>query len=226
MSEKEILIQATGIKKSYNTSKTNKLEVLRGIDLKVYKGEIVAIVGKSGTGKSTLLHILGTLDKPDEGKLLFRDKDIFEGTEREIASFRNTKIGFIFQFHHLLPEFTSLENVMIAMMINGKSDRDKALELMKEVGVESRANHKPSQISGGEAQRVAIARALVNSPELVLADEPTGNLDTANANAVIELIFQLRNKFNMAFVIVTHNEEFASKCDRVIKMSDGYITSY
>ncbi|KXK06063.1 MAG: Lipoprotein-releasing system ATP-binding protein [Chlorobi bacterium OLB4] len=199
---------------------------MRGIDLKVYKGEIVAIVGKSGTGKSTLLHILGTLDKPDEGKLLFRDKDIFEGTEREIASFRNTKIGFIFQFHHLLPEFTSLENVMIAMMINGKSDRDKALELMKEVGVESRANHKPSQISGGEAQRVAIARALVNSPELVLADEPTGNLDTANANAVIELIFQLRNKFNMAFVIVTHNEEFASKCDRVIKMSDGYITSY
>lgn len=125
-----------------------------------------------------------------------------------------------------MPEFTSLENVMIAMMINGKSDRDKALELMKEVGVESRANHKPSQISGGEAQRVAIARALVNSPELVLADEPTGNLDTANANAVIELIFQLRNKFNMAFVIVTHNEEFASKCDRVIKMSDGYITSY
>lgn len=223
MSENNIIIQAKDIHKSYYTTKTNKLEVLKGINLDIYQGEIVAIIGRSGAGKSTLLHILGTLDRPDSGQIIFDGKEIFKGSEREIASFRNSKIGFIFQFHHLLPEFTAMENVMMATMILGKPDKEKSLELMREVGIESRANHKPSEISGGEAQRVAIARALVNSPELILADEPTGNLDTENANAVIDLIFRLRDKFNKAFVIVTHNEEFAHKCDRVVKMADGKI---
>ncbi len=217
------LIQLNGIKKGYQITKSNKLQVLKGIDLNIFKSEIAAIVGKSGAGKSTLLHILGTLDNPDEGKMLFEDNDIYSLNDKQIANFRANDIGFIFQFHHLLPEFTALENVTIASRIAGNYDETKAKELLEEVGLSDRINHKPSELSGGEAQRVAIARALVNSPKLILADEPTGNLDTENADSIIELIFKLRDKFRQTFVIVTHNEEFASKCDRIIKMVDGKI---
>src|SRR5690606_23439354 len=181
------------------------------------------IVGKSGTGKSTLLHILGALDKPDSGEVLFDGNNVFQMKEKQVSDFRNKSIGFIFQFHHLLPEFTALENVMIAAMISGDKKEDKAKELLNEVGIGERINHKPSEISGGEAQRVAIARALINSPRLVLADEPTGNLDTENAEAVMDILFKLRDKFNHTFVIVTHNEDFAKKCDRVIHVKDGMV---
>lgn len=218
-----ILIKLIDIKKGYQITKSNKLEVLKGINLNIYKSEIAAIVGKSGAGKSTLLHILGTLDSPDEGKMLFEENDVYKLNDKQIANFRANDIGFIFQFHHLLPEFTALENVSIASRIAGKHDDAKAKELLAEVGLSDRMNHKPSELSGGEAQRVAIARALVNSPKIILADEPTGNLDTENADSIIELIFKLRNKFKQTFVIVTHNEEFALKCDRIIKMVDGNI---
>lgn len=219
----EVLIELKGIKKGYQITKANRLNVLKGFDLNIYKSEIAAIVGKSGAGKSTLLHILGTLDRPDEGKMLFEDTDVFTLNDKEIASFRANDIGFIFQFHHLLPEFTALENVTIASRIAGNYDETKAKDLLNEVGLSDRIHHKPSELSGGEAQRVAIARALVNSPKIILADEPTGNLDTENADSVIELIFNLREKFKQTFVIVTHNEEFALKCDRIIKMVDGKI---
>jgi len=218
-----VLIEIKGIKKGYQITKSNRLEVLKGFDLNIYKSEIAAVVGKSGAGKSTLLHILGTLDRPDEGKMLFEDTDVFTLNDKEIANFRANDIGFIFQFHHLLPEFTALENVTIASRIAGNYDETKARDLLNEVGLSDRINHKPSELSGGEAQRVAIARALVNSPKIILADEPTGNLDSENADAVIELIFNLREKFKQTFVIVTHNEEFAMKCDRIIKMVDGKI---
>lgn len=213
------------VKKSYKIDKQNSLNVLKGINLEIKKGEVIAIVGQSGAGKSTLLHILGTLDRPDSGNIIYGDQDITKYNEKELASFRNKKIGFIFQFHHLLPEFTALENILIPAMIEGEDKKKRAMELLEIVGVKNREEHKPSEISGGEAQRVAIARALINSPEIILADEPTGNLDTANANSVIDLIFDLRNKFNQTFVIVTHNEEFAGKCDRIVKMKDGLIIS-
>jgi lipoprotein-releasing system ATP-binding protein len=222
--EKETLFDVTEIKKSYQIAKKNKLNVLKGINLKVYKGEIAAIVGKSGAGKSTLLHILGTLDRPDEGHYHFEGKDVFSFSDKQLADFRAKEIGFIFQFHHLLPEFTALENVRIASLISGNNDKSTAVNILKEVGLEDRINHKPSEISGGEAQRVAIARALINSPKIILADEPTGNLDTENAESVIDLIFELRKKFNQTYIIVTHNEEFAARCDRIIKISDGIIT--
>ena len=217
------LIQLKGITKGYHITKTNKLQVLKGIDLTIYRSEIAAIVGKSGAGKSTLLHILGTLDIPDEGTMRFEETDVFRFNDKQLANFRANDIGFIFQFHHLLPEFTALENVLIASRIAGINDETKSKEILEEVGLGDRLHHKPTELSGGEAQRVAIARALVNSPKIILADEPTGNLDTENADSIIDLIFKLREKFKQTFVIVTHNEEFASKCDRIIKMVDGKI---
>lgn len=219
----ELLLKTTDIKKSYKIDKKNRLQVLKGINIEIFKGEIIAIVGKSGAGKSTLLHILGTLDKADSGSLEVEGKNVSSFNDKELAEFRNTSVGFIFQFHHLLPEFTALENVLMPALIEEKQANEKAKELMQITGVISRENHKPSEISGGEAQRVAIARALINSPKIILADEPTGNLDTENANAIINLIFDLRKKLNQTFVIVTHNEEFANKCDRIIKMQDGLI---
>ena len=218
------LLQAIQIKKSYKITKDYSLKVLNGIDLDIQEGEIVSIIGKSGAGKSTLLHILGTLDRPDSGDVYFDSKKVFSYNQLRLAELRNKEIGFIFQFHYLLPEFTVLENVLIPSMISGKRDIEKARSLLNEVGIMHRANHKPSEISGGEAQRAAIARALINSPKLILADEPTGNLDTENANAIIDLIFSLRKKFNYTFVIVTHNEEFSKNCDRIIKMRDGIIS--
>jgi len=223
MTDREILIEVTSLKKSYPVTNDTRLEVLKGINLNILKEEIVAIVGKSGAGKSTLLHILGTLDKPESGKVLFESEDVFLKKEKQIAEFRSKKIGFIFQFHHLLPEFTAIENVMIPSMISGTMDKTRADEVLTEVGLKNRLQHKPSELSGGEAQRVAIARALINSPKLVLADEPTGNLDSENADAVIDLIFDLRKKYKQTFVIVTHNEEFANKCDRIIKLHDGKV---
>ncbi len=221
---KEKLFEISGIKKSYKITKKNYLNVLKGINLEVYRGEIAAIVGKSGAGKSTLLHILGTLDRPDSGQFLFEDKDVFSFSDKQLAEFRSSEIGFIFQFHHLLPEFTALENVQIASLISGNKSKDNSVNILNEVGLKDRTNHKPSELSGGEAQRVAIARALINSPKIILADEPTGNLDTENAEAIINLIFELRNKYNQTYLIVTHNEEFAQRCDRIIKISDGVIT--
>lgn len=223
MTERERLIEVKDLKKSYKVTKLNRLKVLKGINLVIYKEEIAAVVGKSGAGKSTLLHILGTLDKPDGGKVLFEGQNIFEQKEKQVAEFRSKQIGFIFQFHHLLPEFTAIENVMIASMISGEANKTRAGELLNEVGLRDRVDHKPSELSGGEAQRVAIARALVNSPKLVLADEPTGNLDSENADSIIDLIFNLRNKYKQTFVIVTHNEEFAKKCDRIIHLHDGKV---
>lgn len=223
MTEKEVLIEAKDLKKSYPVTKSASLKVLKGINLRIYKEEIVAIVGKSGAGKSTLLHILGTLDKPNSGKVFFEGIEVFDQKEKQISEFRNKKIGFIFQFHHLLPEFTAIENVLIASMISGEPDKARAEELLAEVGLKDRSNHKPSELSGGEAQRVAIARALINSPSLILADEPTGNLDSENADAIIDLIFSLRKKYKQTFVIVTHNEEFAKNCDRIINITDGKV---
>jgi lipoprotein-releasing system ATP-binding protein len=222
--EKELLFEVSDIKKSYRITKHNTLNVLKGINLKIYKGEIAALVGKSGAGKSTLLHILGTLDRPDTGKFIFENNDVFSFSDKQLAEFRSKEIGFIFQFHHLLPEFTALENVHIASLISGNKNKEQCIDILKEVGLGERINHKPSELSGGEAQRVAIARALINSPRIILADEPTGNLDTENAESVIDLIFELRKKFNQTYLIVTHNEEFAQRCDRIIKISDGRIT--
>lgn len=217
------MLRLTNIKKSYGISGTERLEVLKGIDLQVSKGEIVAIVGQSGAGKSTLLHIIGTLDRPDSGTYVFNGNEVMNLNDKKISEFRNKEIGFIFQFHHLLPEFSALENVMIASMIGGRDDKSAAERMLAEVGLKSRMNHKPSELSGGESQRVAIARALVNSPGLILADEPTGNLDSENSEAIIELIFELRKKLGKTFIIVTHNDIFASRCDRVISLQDGKV---
>jgi lipoprotein-releasing system ATP-binding protein len=224
MTKGTLLLKAKDIKKSYRITKENTLRVLKGVKLEIHKGEIVAIIGKSGAGKSTLLHIMGALDKPDSGEIEFEGQNIFAYSGRQLAEFRNKEIGFIFQFHHLLPEFTILENVLIPNYITGHDDKARANELLKIVGIEDRKNHKPSEISGGEAQRAAIARALINSPGIILADEPTGNLDSENADSVINLIFDLRKKFNQTFVIVTHNDEFANNCDRIIKITDGVIS--
>jgi lipoprotein-releasing system ATP-binding protein len=224
--EKKVIIKTTGLIKEYRISKEKSLRVLKGIDCEVYEGEIITIVGPSGAGKSTLLHLIGTLDKPTSGEVIFDGENIYRLGSNELAGFRNTRIGFVFQFHHLLPEFTALENVCIAAMISGKSLKSvegKAKEIMSEVGLSERLHHKPSELSGGEAQRVAIARALINSPKVILADEPTGNLDTANSEEVMNIIFDLRKKYNRTFVIVTHNEKFASMTDRTLKMVDGMI---
>jgi lipoprotein-releasing system ATP-binding protein len=226
--EKKTIIKTVGLTKEYKVSKEESLKVLKGINAEIFEGEIISIVGPSGAGKSTLLHIMGTLDKPTSGEVFFNGNNVFKLSGNELAKFRNTKIGFVFQFHHLLPEFTALENVSIAAMISGKSIKsveEKAKQLLKEVGLGERLNHKPSELSGGEAQRVAIARALINSPEVVLADEPTGNLDSKNSDEVMHLIFELRKKYNQTFVMVTHNEKFAGMTDRTLKMVDGQIVN-
>ena len=215
------LISAKGIKKSYGT-----LEVLRGIDLEIAKGEIVSIVGASGAGKTTLLTILGTLDKSDDGKLVIDGEDVSAMGSKQVSSFRNKRIGFVFQFHHLLPEFTALENVCMPAFIakTPKADAEKrAKELLSMLGLSERESHKPSELSGGEQQRVAVARALINNPAVVFADEPSGNLDSATSKHLHELFFTLRKELGQTFVIVTHNEEFASMADRRLTMKDGMI---
>jgi lipoprotein-releasing system ATP-binding protein len=217
------MIEIKNIQKSYGT-----LNVLKGIDLTIGEGEIISIVGASGAGKSTLLHILGTLDNPDNGEYSFKGEKINGYSEKKLSQFRNKHIGFVFQFHQLLPEFTALENVCMPALIGGKklSDvKNRALELLRFLNVESRADHKPSELSGGEQQRVAVARALINNPEIIFADEPSGNLDSANAKELHQLFFRLRDEFKQSFVIVTHNEELANMADRKLVMQDGKIVS-
>ena len=202
------------------------LEVLRGVNLEISKGEVVAIVGPSGCGKSTLLHILGSLDKADMGEIVINNTGLSLLSGNKLAAFRNKHIGFVFQFHHLLPEFTALENVCIPGWLAGRNKnevREKAEGLLKILGLVARNENKPNQLSGGEQQRVAVARALINNPDIVFADEPTGNLDSANAQELHELFFDLRKQFNQTFLIVTHNEELSQLSDRVLHMKDGRI---
>jgi lipoprotein-releasing system ATP-binding protein len=225
-----MLLEAVNIRKVFNQAKNGRrgLEVLKGIDLVVREGEILAIVGASGAGKSTLLHILGALDRPTAGEVRFEGRNIFTMNDKVLARFRNQNIGFVFQFHHLLPEFSALENVAIPAMIDGQSPRvakEKAARLLKDVGLEDRLDHKPSELSGGEQQRVAVARALVNQPKVVLADEPTGNLDTANGQMLNDLLWNLSKSRRQALVIVTHNASLASNADRVIQIVDGRATA-
>jgi lipoprotein-releasing system ATP-binding protein len=215
------MITGKDIHKSYG-----QLEVLKGIDLQINQGEIVSVVGASGAGKTTLLQIIGTLDKPSSGTILFDNQDIAVLSEKKLSSFRNKNIGFVFQFHHLLPEFTAIENLYIPAFIAGvqqKEAHSRALELLEFLHLADRASHKPSELSGGEQQRVAVARALMNHPALILADEPSGNLDSANARELHKLFFSLREKFNQTFVIVTHNQELADMSDRKLMMVDGRI---
>ncbi|WP_297086781.1 ABC transporter ATP-binding protein [uncultured Draconibacterium sp.] len=215
------MIKAENIKKSFGN-----LEVLKGIDLDIPKGKLYSIVGASGAGKTTLLQILGTLSKPDSGELYFNDSNISKLNERQLAAFRNREIGFVFQFHHLLPEFTALENVcipaFIAKMPKAKAEA-RAKELIDYLGLADRMTHKPSELSGGEKQRVAMARALVNSPSVVMADEPSGNLDSANRDELHDLLFKLRDDLGQTFIIVTHDDHFAEKSDRIIHIKDGVI---
>ena len=216
------MIQATGIRKSYGS-----LEVLKGIDLHINKKEIVSIVGASGAGKSTLLHIIGTLDKADKGKLLIDGTDVNMLNDTELASFRNQKIGFVFQFHHLLPEFTAIENICIPAFIGGmgkKEATEKAMQLLDYLNLTERKDHKPSALSGGEQQRIAVARALINSPAVVLADEPSGNLDSKSAEELHKLFFRLRDEMGQTFVIVTHNPTLAAMSDRTITIKDGVVS--
>jgi lipoprotein-releasing system ATP-binding protein len=215
------MLTCTNIHKRYGN-----LEVLKGVDLVINKGEIASIVGSSGAGKSTLLHILGTLDTADTGQIHLLDKRIDVLRGKQLASFRNTHIGFVFQFHHLLPEFTALENVCIPGWIAGRKKREvaeRATQLLKTLNLGDRLDNKPQQMSGGEQQRVAVARALINQPQIVFADEPTGNLDSTNAKELHELFIQLRTEFHQTFLIVTHNEELAQMSDRIIHMKDGKI---
>ncbi|MEO9485291.1 MAG: ABC transporter ATP-binding protein [Ekhidna sp.] len=215
------MLKAENIHKSYNG-----LNVLKGIDLSIDKEEVVSIVGTSGAGKSTLLHILGTLDVPDEGKVLFDDVEVSSLNQKKMALFRNERIGFIFQFHNLFPEFTAIENVCIPALIRGDSDADKrARHLLEILGLSGREEHKPSELSGGEQQRVSVARALINEPSVVFADEPSGNLDSQSADDLHQLFFDLRNKIGQTFVIVTHNMELAGMADRKLEIKDGIITT-
>ncbi len=218
------ILTGTGLKKSYGS-----LNVLKGVDIAVTKGEVVAIVGKSGAGKSTLLHILGTLDKADEGTLHLCGEDVQSMSSKGIAELRNDRIGFIFQFHHLLQEFTALENVCIPAYINGTTKaraESYARELLDYLGLSDRLGHKPTELSGGEQQRVAVARALMNQPDIIFADEPTGNLDTENSTEMHRLFLRLRDDFGQTFVIVTHNSELAGMSDRVLKMRDGLFVNH
>ena len=214
-----MMIEARGIEKSFGT-----LKVLKGIDLQVEKSEVVSIMGASGAGKSTLLQILGTLSTPDSGSLVIDGTDVTRLSRKEISRFRNLKLGFVFQFHHLLPEFTSLENVMIPALIAGKSEKtakEEALKLLDTMGLAERTTHKPSELSGGEQQRVAIARALVNRPAVLFADEPSGNLDSVTKSEIHNLFFRLRDELGQTIVIVTHDPELAEMCDRTLFMKDG-----
>lgn len=215
------MIQINGLEKNYGA-----LQVLKGINLEIADRSVISIVGASGAGKSTLLHLIGTLDKPDNGKVLIDGTDLYSLSDKELAAYRNQNIGFVFQFHHLLPEFTAAENVALPAMIAGKSKAEamkRAEELLDFLKLKERLTHKPSQLSGGEQQRVAVARALVNNPKLILADEPSGNLDSENASKLHQLFFDLRDQFHQTFIVVTHNNELAEMSDRKITIKDGQI---
>ena len=221
----ETLIRIVDLHKSYYDGES-ELPVLRGIDFEVKTSELLAVVGASGVGKSTLLHIMGTLDRPTTGQVIYGDQDVFNLQDTELARFRNKEVGFVFQFHHLLPEFNALENVAMAALITtpgNKAIYEEAASLLEYVGLAERFSHYPSQLSGGERQRVAIARALINKPKVVLADEPTGNLDRRSSEAVHELLWDLNAKSRQTFVIVTHNSELAEQVDRVVQLVDGKV---
>jgi lipoprotein-releasing system ATP-binding protein len=217
------MLRTTGITKSYG-----ELQILKGIDIEINTGEVVSIVGSSGAGKTTLLQILGTLDHPDKGELFIDGTNPFTLSAKQLSAFRNQQIGFIFQFHQLLPEFTAIENIIIPALIKGLSQTDAkkdAMRLLSILGLEERALHKPNELSGGEQQRIAVARSLINKPKVVFADEPSGNLDSHNSTELHELFFNLRDEFNQTFVIVTHNEALASMTDRRLVMKDGLIVT-
>lgn len=227
-----IILETQELKKSFKT-KAGELQVLKGINLKIFEGEMVAIVGASGAGKSTLLHIMGTLDRPTTGKVYYKNIDIFSLDKNKLSIFRNKSIGFVFQFHHLLPEFTALENVAMPALINKSQNKQdnqsyseivkKAEELLEQMGLIDKRFHRPGELSGGEQQRVAVARALMLNPPIVLADEPTGNLDTPTGRELFNLFINLNKKKNITFVIVTHNESLAKQCNRILKISDGIL---
>ncbi len=222
------ILTATNIKKSFRRGKETTLTILDGLNIEIPRGEITLIVGASGAGKSTLLHILSGLDYPDSGSVVVDNKDIFGMKDRELSKFRNNKMGFVFQFHHLLAEFSAQENVVIPGLISGENKKvlyKRAFEVLDRVGLADRAEHKPAELSGGEQQRVAVARALINNPDIIFADEPTGNLDSVNSNHINELFLKLKNEMNKSFVIVTHNPEMKSIADRIIEMKDGKIIS-
>ena len=221
-----VILKTENLVKTFTNTKEIKLEILKSISLEIVEGKITLIVGASGAGKSTLLHLLGGLDKPDDGKIYFNNENILTFSEDKLAKFRNKNIGFVFQFHHLLPEFTAAENVAIPQMIMGKSFSDsisRANELLSEVGLMARKDHKPAELSGGEQQRVAVARALANDPFIILADEPTGNLDSANSQSISDLIVQLNTRYSKTFVVVTHNKEMLGIANQVYEMKDGII---
>jgi len=222
-----VLLEAKNIHKSFVMG-TQTVEVLKGIDLDIYRGEMLAMIGASGAGKSTFLHIMGTLDQPTQGTVLYAGQNVFTFSEQSLAAFRNQRLGFVFQFHHLLPEFTALENTYLPAMMQ-KRPRGPAVEeaatLLSEVGLANRLHHKPGELSGGEQQRVAVARALIQNPDIVFADEPTGNLDTKTGETLFELLQSLNQKRHTAFVIVTHNEHLSQRVDRLIHMQDGRIVN-
>lgn len=210
------------------TKSFGDLKVLKGVNLEINRGEVISIVGPSGAGKTTLLQLIGTLDKPDSGSIYFNGEELGRMSSRKLASFRNKHIGFVFQFHQLLPEFTALENIIIPALIAGRKREEaekEAMELLGIMGLKERAQHKPAEMSGGENQRVAVARALINKPDVILADEPSGSLDSKNRKELHRLFFDLRNRFGQTFIIVTHDEELASDTDRIIRMIDGKISS-
>lgn len=216
-----MILSAKGLTKSYG-----ELPILKGINLEVQKGEVISIVGSSGAGKTTLLQILGTLDRPDQGELLIEGVNPFSLTSNNLSAFRNKSVGFIFQFHQLLPEFTALENICLPSFIGGESMANaqaKALKLIERFGLKQRANHKPAELSGGEQQRIAVCRALINDPKVIFADEPSGNLDSQNSEALHQLFFELRDELGQTFVIVTHNDNLANMADRKLVMKDGII---
>ena len=222
-----IILSAKDIYKSFQTTKKIKLDVLKGISIEILTGKITIIVGASGAGKSTLLHLLGGLDRPDSGEVFFDNKDIFTFSDDGLAKFRNKNVGFIFQFHHLLPEFTAMENVIIPQMINGTTFNQakiKSKDLLQTVGLTERLDHKPAELSGGEQQRVAVARSLANNPKIIFADEPTGNLDSVNSEEIHKLILDLKTDLGMTFVIVTHNSSLVELADTLYEIKDGKIS--
>jgi lipoprotein-releasing system ATP-binding protein len=228
LTDKDIILEGVDIYKSFPTG-AGTLHVLKGVDIGVKKGEIVAVVGASGVGKSTLLHILGALDRPTEGKVNLNSTDIFSLSDKKLAHFRNKTMGFVFQFHHLLPEFSALENVMMPKLIAGEEEnsiKKKAMDVLSEVGLLERANHKPGELSGGEQQRVAVARALINDPQVVIADEPSGNLDKATGEELHNLISFLNQKKEQTFIIATHNQLLAQRAHRIIALVEGKAVPY
>lgn len=223
-----VILKTENLVKTFTSAKEVKLEILKSISLNIVEGKITLIVGASGAGKSTLLHLLGGLDRPDDGRIYFSNENILAFSENKLAKFRNKNIGFVFQFHHLLPEFSGAENIAIPQMIMGKSlnnSLNKAHQLLSEVGLIERKDHKPAELSGGEQQRVAVARALANDPSIILADEPTGNLDSANSQIISDLIVHLNSKYKKTFVIVTHNKDMLGIADQIYEMKDGKILS-